>query len=46
MRPTPISTPHPDFEPLMALYNATDGENWENNEGWGTDDLADLVVRR
>lgn len=25
---------HPDFDALMALYNATDGPNWTNNTGW------------
>ncbi len=30
-----------EFDALMALYNATDGDNWTNNTGWGTDpDLA------
>ena len=35
--PTPPSTP-PDLdrEALVALFNATDGENWENNENWLT----------
>jgi len=28
------STPHPDYEALMALYNSTDGANWTNNDGW------------
>ena len=25
---------HPDYAPLMALYNATNGPNWINNDGW------------
>lgn len=24
-----------DYDALMALYNATDGDNWTNNSGWG-----------
>ncbi|GLR17065.1 leucine-rich repeat domain-containing protein [Portibacter lacus] len=28
---------HPDYAPLMALYNATDGPNWNNSTGWGED---------
>ena len=24
----------PDLEALLALYKATDGDNWENNEDW------------
>ena len=44
--PTPIPTvtpapPQPsaetDREALVALYNATDGPNWETNENWLTD---------
>ncbi len=27
---------HPDYNALMALYNSTDGDNWYNNNGWGT----------
>ena len=26
---------HPDYEGLMELYNATNGDNWVNNDGWG-----------
>ncbi|MBC9868659.1 MAG: hypothetical protein F7O42_12410, partial [Opitutae bacterium] len=26
-----------DRDALVALYNATDGANWTNNENWGTD---------
>lgn len=33
------ASPHPDYLPLMALYNATDGPNWTNNTGW-TDGAA------
>ncbi len=25
---------HPDFEPLMVLYDSLNGENWNNNTGW------------
>ena len=28
------SAPETDREPLVALYNATDGPNWANNEDW------------
>ena len=28
---------HPDFTPLMALYNATNGDSWANNSNWGMD---------
>lgn len=27
-------TPHPDIAPLTALYNATNGPNWTNKDGW------------
>lgn len=30
-------TEHPDRAALAALYNATDGPNWTNNDGWLTD---------
>ena len=30
---------HPDYEPLVALYNATDGDNWTTS--W---DLSDCDV--
>lgn len=29
---------HPDFAPLMAFYNETNGTNWTNNDNWGTCD--------
>ncbi|CAN0168804.1 unnamed protein product, partial [Ectocarpus sp. 13 AM-2016] len=29
-----------DRDSLLALFNATDGANWKNNNRWGTD--ADL----
>ena len=42
--PTPGSTPtplpddaHPDLAPLIALYNATNGSEWSNNENWLSD---------
>jgi len=25
---------HPDYAPLMALYNSTNGPNWTNKTGW------------
>ncbi|MEL7222261.1 MAG: peptidoglycan DD-metalloendopeptidase family protein, partial [Bacteroidota bacterium] len=25
---------HPDYNALMALYNSTNGANWNNNDGW------------
>ena len=30
-----------DRQALMALYNATDGPNWANNENWSTDEPLD-----
>ena len=30
-----------DREALMALYDATDGENWTENTNWGTDEDLD-----
>ena len=36
----PIRSPgtdSPEFAPLMALYNATNGEHWVNNRNWGSD---------
>lgn len=42
---------HPDFEALMDIFNATNGENWTNNNGWlqaskgvSCDPCADLPV--
>ena len=32
-----ITVEHPDRAPLEALYNATDGPNWINNDNWLTD---------
>ena len=32
-----VSASHPDRVALVALYNATDGPNWVNNENWLTD---------
>lgn len=28
--------PQAEFDALVALYNATDGPNWTNNNGWNT----------
>ena len=30
-----------DLEGLMALYNATDGANWNNSDNWGTEESID-----
>ena len=32
-----ITVENPDRAALVALYNATDGPNWSNNDGWLTD---------
>lgn len=29
--------PESEYNALMDLYNATDGDNWINNDGWGED---------
>ncbi|AOW19530.1 leucine-rich repeat domain-containing protein [Urechidicola croceus] len=29
---------HPDYDALVALYNATEGENWTNNTNWLTNE--------
>ena len=34
-------TDHRDRESLVALYNATNGANWTNNEGWSGDGPID-----
>ena len=34
---TQITVANPDRAALVALYNATDGPNWVNNENWLTD---------
>ena len=42
LEPTPTPTPRPripfppesDGAALTALFDATDGERWENNDGW------------
>ena len=31
------SVVHPDWAALVALYNATDGPTWVDNENWLTD---------
>ncbi|MEW4922783.1 immunoglobulin domain-containing protein [Algibacter sp. 2305UL17-15] len=28
---------HPEYDALVAFYNATDGDNWTNNTNWLTD---------
>ena len=35
--PTPPGSSTTDREALVALYNATDGDNWANNDNWLTD---------
>ena len=35
--PPTVTVPHPDRAALVALYEATDGPNWVNNENWLTD---------
>ena len=32
--PGPTLAQSPDGFALVALYSATDGDNWKNNEGW------------
>lgn len=32
--PEDISCDHPDFPALDALYQATDGDNWNSTQGW------------
>ena len=36
-RPTATTSPETDREALVALYNATDGPNWHNNQNWLSD---------
>ena len=36
-RPTATTSPETDREALVALYNATDGPSWRNNENWLSD---------
>ncbi len=38
--PGPTLSQSPDGFALVALYNATDGENWKNNAGW----LSELPI--
>ncbi len=33
-----VVTPDPDRDALVALYEATGGENWTNNKGWLTEE--------
>ena len=35
--PLAETSPETDREALVALYNATDGENWENSDNWLSD---------
>ena len=37
MPPTATTSPETDREALVALYNATDGPNWHDNENWLSD---------
>tara|TARA_R110002096_G_scaffold56474_4_gene144115 strand:- start:4538 stop:8548 length:4011 start_codon:yes stop_codon:yes gene_type:complete len=32
-----VNTLHPEYNDLVAFYNATDGDNWTNNTNWLTD---------
>ena len=43
-----LSTPstNPDRAALVALYEATDGDNWTDNTNWLSDQAAGRVVRR
>ena len=34
---TPCPCTHPDYNALLALYNATDGPNWTNSTDWVSD---------
>ena len=34
---TVIAEANPDRDALVALYNATDGDNWTNNTNWLSD---------
>ena len=36
-RPRPTGSDETDREALVALYNATDGENWNRNANWLSD---------
>ena len=36
-RATTCTDPRPDWDALVALYNATNGPNWGNNENWLSD---------
>ena len=39
--PPPPPTPTPDRAALVALYNATNGDNWTDNTNWRTDKPLD-----
>ena len=39
------ATPETDREALIALYNATDGENWYQNDNWLTGEPLDQWER-
>ena len=36
MRPSPGTSPETDREALVALFNATDGENWDDSGTWAS----------
>ena len=45
--PTPTPTPATtDRDALVALYEATDGDNWKDNDNWLTNGVALCLVRR
>ena len=37
---TPSDVPQAEADALIALYDATDGDNWDDNTGWKTDPVV------
>jgi hypothetical protein len=37
---TPSDVPQAEADALIAFYDATDGPNWTNNTGWGSDPVV------